>query len=468
MQVMSSSAVLNQYDAARAPDPLSVLDFFDNGAVPLHLVDGDGIIRHANKAELALVGYAADDYVGHHIEEFHADSAAISEIMGRLLRGETIRAFPAQLRTREGSIRHVEITSSPHFEGGRFINTRCFTMDVTDLVRARVEIARRDDAMRQILDALPAAVYTTDREGKITYFNHAAVEFAGREPRIGQDEWCVTYRLRTMNGDFLPHGECPMAIALKENRAVRGVEAMAERPDGSLVPFMPFPTPLHDENGNLVGAVNMLVDVSQRKEAEANQRLLLSELNHRVKNNLQMLNGLLSGAAREAESSEARRILDDAAQRVAAIAAAQQLLYRSNPGRTFSSAGLVKTVCDNASLTFREGITIELDADDVPVPNDIATPLSLIINELVTNAAKYGTGADGLGRIEVYLRRHDDGLHLSVKDNGPGFGGPMPMGRRASGLGLVAGLVGQLGGTLEALPGSGATCLVAFPLTGVR
>jgi PAS domain S-box-containing protein len=446
------------------PHVLSILEFFDNGAVPLHVVDSDGIIRQANKAELALVGYPAEEYVGRNIEEFHADKAAISQVMELLQSGQTVRAFPAQLRTKDGLIRHVEITSSPHFENGRFVNTRCFTMDVTELVMARAEAAAKDDAMRQVLDSLPAAVYTTDREGRITYFNRAAVEFAGREPALGQDEWCVTYRLRTMDGAFLPHDQCPMAVALKENRAVRGVEALAERPDGTLVPFMPFPTPLWDAAGELVGAVNMLVDVSQRKEAEANQRLLLSELDHRVKNNLQMLHSLLAGAGREAENQEAQRILQDASRRVAAIAAAQQQLYRGTPGRSFSSAGLVKTVCDNASLTFAEHTSIEVDAEDHALRNDVAAPLSLIINELVTNAAKYATSGDDPAKIRVALRANRGVLQLRVQDSGPGFAGPVPTGRRASGLGLVGGLVRQLGGAFEVQPGPGAICDVTFPI----
>ena len=120
---------------------------------------------------------------------------------------------------------------------------------------------------RMALDALPAAVYTTDAAGRITYFNEAAVEMAGRRPEAG-DEWCVTWRLYTPDGTPLPHDQCPMAVALRENRPVRGAEAVAERPDGSRVPFVPFPTPLRDESGALVGAVNMLVDVSKIKAAE--------------------------------------------------------------------------------------------------------------------------------------------------------------------------------------------------------
>jgi PAS domain-containing protein len=99
---------------------------------------------------------------------------------------------------------------------------------------------------RELLDALPVAIYTTDAAGRITYYNEAAVRLAGRKPEIGSHEWCITWRLYRPDGTPLPHHECPMAVALKTGRPVRGVEAVAERPDGTLVPFMPYPTPLHD------------------------------------------------------------------------------------------------------------------------------------------------------------------------------------------------------------------------------
>ncbi|HXK16177.1 MAG TPA: PAS domain S-box protein, partial [Polyangiaceae bacterium] len=123
--------------------------------------------------------------------------------------------------------------------------------------------------LRALVEALPAAIYTTDPEGRITFYNKAAAALAGREPVIGRDEWCVTWRLYAPDGTPLAHDSCPMAVALKENRPVRGVAAVAERPDGTRVPFLPFPTPLRDEEGRLIGAANMLVDISPVKAAEA-------------------------------------------------------------------------------------------------------------------------------------------------------------------------------------------------------
>lgn len=119
-----------------------------------------------------------------------------------------------------------------------------------------------------ILDQIPAAVYLTDADGMVTHFNRACVDLAGREPNVLQDRWCVTWRLYTEDGDHLPHDRCPMAVAIREARKVRGVRAIAERPDGSRVDFVPFPTPIFDAEGRLTGAVNLLIDLSDPRYME--------------------------------------------------------------------------------------------------------------------------------------------------------------------------------------------------------
>ena len=121
---------------------------------------------------------------------------------------------------------------------------------------------------KSVLDERAVPVYTTDTQGSVTYWNLACVRFAGREPVLGQDRWCVTWQLFTMDGDPLSHADCPMAQAIRERRPVRDAIAIAERPDRSRVAFRPFPTPLFDSHGNFTGAVNVLIDVSDQ-EADA-------------------------------------------------------------------------------------------------------------------------------------------------------------------------------------------------------
>jgi PAS domain S-box-containing protein len=153
-------------------------------------------------------------------------------------------------------------------EPWRFGGTEPSPAALTDADAIVLETSNSEADLRAVLDALPAAIYTTDAVGRITYYNKAAAKLAGREPRLGIDEWCVTWRLYDTDGMPLPHDRCPMALAIKENRAVRGTEAVLERPDGTRVPFVPYPTPLRDASGALVGAVNMLVDISERKSIE--------------------------------------------------------------------------------------------------------------------------------------------------------------------------------------------------------
>lgn len=123
-------------------------------------------------------------------------------------------------------------------------------------------------ALGDILEALPEAVYTTDENGLITFFNQAAASLWGVSPQLGKSEFCGSWKLYWPDGTPLPHDECPMAIALKEKRPIRGLEAIAARPDGTRIRFRAFPSPTFDSTGNLIGAVNMLVDLSDQTIAD--------------------------------------------------------------------------------------------------------------------------------------------------------------------------------------------------------
>lgn len=118
---------------------------------------------------------------------------------------------------------------------------------------------------RPLLDELPVPIYTTEADGSVSYWNRACVEFAGREPQLGRDRWCVTWKIYSTSGEFMPHEECPMADAIRERRVIRNNVAIAERPDGSRRAFRAYPTPLFDEAGSMTGAINMLVDVTEEQ-----------------------------------------------------------------------------------------------------------------------------------------------------------------------------------------------------------
>nr|WP_255683010.1 PAS domain S-box protein [Dyella sp. 2HG41-7] len=117
----------------------------------------------------------------------------------------------------------------------------------------------------QLLKKLPTAVYTTDADGNITFFNDAAVQFAGSTPKLGEP-WHSMWRLIRPDGSPMPIDQSPMAIALRERHPVRGVSLVAQRLDGTRVSFMPYPTPLFDDHGRLIGSINVLMDLSELSE----------------------------------------------------------------------------------------------------------------------------------------------------------------------------------------------------------
>jgi PAS domain S-box-containing protein len=249
-------------------------DFLENATIGMHWVGHDGRILWANQAERNLLGYTTEEYVGHHISEFHLDAPLIEDILQRLGGGEVLREREARLRCKNGSVRDVLIDSSALFEDGKFIHTRCFTRDIRDRKQMECQLRESERRFRETIDVLPAAIYTTDAEGRLTHFNPAAVEFSGRVPEIGTDHWCVSWKMFLPDGTPLPHDQCPMAVALKEGRIIDGAECIAERPDGKRVWFTPYPRGLYDAEGRIVGGVNMLLDITERKAAERASGLL--------------------------------------------------------------------------------------------------------------------------------------------------------------------------------------------------
>jgi PAS domain S-box-containing protein len=151
-------------------------DFFENATVGLHWVGPDGIILRANRAELNLLGYAADEYVGHHIAEFHADQDAIGDILRRLTAGEELHGYEARLRCKDGSVRHVLISSNVLWEDDRFVHTRCFTRDITERKQAEKALRESETYTRQLLDSSPDCVKVLDLDGRLISINPAGLK----------------------------------------------------------------------------------------------------------------------------------------------------------------------------------------------------------------------------------------------------------------------------------------------------
>jgi PAS domain S-box-containing protein len=290
-----------------------------------------------------------------------------------------------------------------------------------------VELNQSPDSVRQererrfrgLLEALPVAIYTTDPAGRITYFNEAAADFWGQRPALGTSEWCGSWKLYWPDGTPLAHPDCPMALALKENRPVRGMEAVAERPDGTKVPFIPYPTPLYDQNGRMVGAVNMLVDITERKRAEAEQAMLVREVHHRVRNTLAIAQAIVGSTAKSSDTIEGFK--DALIGRISALARTHLLMSdAARPEVDFEV--MLKNELD--PFADGSGMRVSMSGPPAEVTSRTAVPLGMALHELTTNAAKYGALSVLGGKLEVTWRIITDATKRHLEFDWIESGGP--------------------------------------------
>jgi two-component sensor histidine kinase len=197
------------------------------------------------------------------------------------------------------------------------------------------------------------------------------------------------------------------------------------------------------------------------EESLAERELLVREIHHRVKNNVQMLAALLNINERETTNPAAKAALSEAARRVRAMGAFQQVLYQSKSLRQSSTKDLIATLVEHVHETLPRSARIDCNAEELPISADQALPFSLIVNELLTNAVKHGLRHDADGVVTITLRGHGNDVELCIHN--PGSGIKMRDGRRrASGLGLVKGLTRQLSGSFSVDVSHGVTCIVRF------
>jgi len=176
----------------------------------------------------------------------------------------------------DGKARWIESRGLISYDGdGRPMRIVGVNIDITERKRAGDRLQESERKLRELLGALPAAIYVTDAEGHITYCNQSAVDLWGIKPTLGKDRWCDLSQFYHADGLPMAPADCPTWIALKQGHIVRGREAILERKDGTRIPINPYPTPLRDGTGAIVGIVNMTVDLSERKKAE----LTLAERN---------------------------------------------------------------------------------------------------------------------------------------------------------------------------------------------
>jgi PAS domain S-box-containing protein len=276
----------NRAQAALSRNEEDLSDFFENAPVALQWVDSNGYILRANYAELKMLGYAPEEYVGHHISEFHTDEAVVSDFLHRLAAGETVHNQEARLLCKDGSIRHGLISANVLWENGKFVHTRCLTRDVTERLRAgqeRTQLLAREQAarayaeaaelrFRDLVNTLDAIVWEADATTfRFTFVSQRALQVLGYpvERWLAEPDFWV---------NLMHFEDREEAVSLRRNAIQEGqdhdIEYRVVTSEGRLLWMHDIVHVIRDQTGKSRQLRGLMVNISERKEDEARQRFL--------------------------------------------------------------------------------------------------------------------------------------------------------------------------------------------------
>jgi PAS domain S-box-containing protein len=458
--LLRANALLQQEisDRKQAEDELrrkqkELADFIENAPTGMHWVGPDGQILWANQSELGMLGYTSEEYIGYPINDFHVDQYAISDILKRLADNETLHDYAAQLRCKDGSIRHVLIDSNVLWEDGKFIHTRCFTRDITDRKQAEEMLQETTTLQRAILDSANYTIISTDVDGIIRTFNptaerwlgYAADEVIGETtPAIIHDQDEVIKYAQELSQKLGITIEPGLETFVTKARLGQADEREWSyiRKDGSRFPVLLSVTDLRDDAGNLAGFLGIGSDISDRKHAEEEIRNQSQELirsnadleqfayvaSHDLQEPLRMVTSYLQLLERrykdklDANANEFIAYAVDGASRMQTLIndllTFSRLGTRSQPFRIVNTSAILSDVLANLKIAIEEsGTVVTYDA----LPNLIgdASQLSQLFQNLIGNAIKFR--GEGQPQIHIGVESNNGSWLFSVRDNGIGI-----------------------------------------------
>ncbi|MCC6889911.1 MAG: PAS domain S-box protein [Hyphomicrobiales bacterium] len=422
-------------------------DFLERANVAIHWVDPDGTLLWANRAELDMLGYAREDYVGHHVAEFHVDRHAADDILRRLGERERLTDYAARLRRKDGSIRHVLINSSVFSHNGEFVG--CFTRDITENKRS----AEASRLLAAIVEGSDDAIVSKDLNGIITSWNKGAERIFGylAEEVIGKS---ITILIPP---DRL-HEEPAILDRVRRGERVDHYETIRRRKHGALIDISLTVSPVRDETGRIVGASKIARDITERKRSEAQIAMLAREAEHRAKNVLASVQATVRLSTADTAVGLKRAIEG----RIQALANVHRLFAETR----WAGADLHSLIKDELAAYANEQETrVTIEGATLLLEPMTAQAIAVTVHELATNAAKYGALSSPSGCIRVQCSRAVSGqLTLRwIETNGPPVKPPTHMG---FGSRIMEGMIrGQLQGEFNMdWRGNGLVCEIAIPV----
>gem|GEM_PF-305924 len=439
-------------------------DITDAMPVLISYVDAGHRFRFANRAYEAWFGRPLDEIVDRHLREVMGEAVyeARRPFVERALAGETVTYdvdFPHASGRRSTIVQHI-----PHRgPDGSIVGIYALVQDVTDQKAVEAALRASRDRLAAVLDATPAAILiATDPSCRTIEGNRRATELMRMDPHDNMSRSDPTtkpehFRVFSADGRELAPHELPVQRAARGEELWRHEERV-EFADGSSVHLLGNAVPLRDDTGAIAGSVGAFIDITERKRWEEHQRLLINELNHRVKNTLAIVQGLAQQSFRRGEDPDAARANFEG--RLEALSAAHNILTREN----WEAASIGDIAAAAAEPFGSSSGRITAEGPDLRLQPKTAVSLALALHELATNAVKYGALSVPEGRVEVRWRVAGDRLNLVWREcGGPPVEAPT---RRGFGTRMIErGLATELGGEVRIdFRPTGLVCEIDAPL----
>lgn len=385
----------------------------------------------------------------------------------------SLKPMDVEVRMRHamtGEIRWFQIISAPRVLSNGWLVWDGIQNDITDRKRSAEALRQSEEHLRTILDELPVGVTLTQvPDGTLLFQNAKSVELLGHLGRTAEDD-AGPIRHGPIHPDGAPYEihECPVASAIMSGRSVDQLEVLYRRRDGRIVDLAMDSALVQNSDGSSF-AVSAFYDVTERKRAEEHQRLLINELNHRVKNTLATVQSLAVQSFKSTALSDDGRAARSAFEaRLFALARGHDVLTREN----WEGAGLNEIV-SQAFAPYRDQCgsddILETEGPDLRISPAMALSLSMAFHELCTNALKYGalSVAGGRVRISWETAAADIGSRLLLRWEERGGPPVTPPVRRGFGSRLIeGGLARELNGTVHlSYEPAGVTCTMDAPLS---
>jgi PAS domain S-box-containing protein len=360
----------------------------------------EGIIMSWNPAAETLFGYTADEVIGRPISILAAPGCEneVPCILERIRRGERVQRYETVRRRKDGSLVDVSLTVSPvRNHTGQIVGASKSARDITRRKRTEQALRQSEERFRNLAASVPDMVWTADPDGTITFANDRWCDFCGIAPDQNAREW----------PELVLHPDDRERYLEQWSRALQEgidyeIEVRHRRYDGEYRWFLTRAAPVRDGEDRITAWFGSTTDINDRKQAEERQLVMAAELSHRVKNILSVVHVLAersgSKATSVAECIEAFR------GRLQALSAAHSALIASN----WEGASLASLVQTALEPYLGEGDRIRLALYDLRLDPEVAPALALALNELATNAAKYGALSSPTGRVMLTARIEAD------------------------------------------------------------